>query len=60
VSGNALSGYGVRVDGSYNVVIRNSAIGTNSYSIGSQNIAGPLVTETGTVTNANPWANFSH
>lgn len=44
-----------------NIVVRNSVIGAgvNNYSIISGNIVGPFINVTGTITNANPWANFS-
>lgn len=63
VRGSAAAGYGISVAGSpNNIVIRNSAIGSgmNNYSLAAANIAGPLITDTGTITNTNPWANFSY
>jgi len=36
-----------------------SGNGTNNYIIPSGQIVGPLITTTGTITNLNPWANFS-
>jgi len=58
--------YGITVDvgsGSYtnNIVIKNSAEGSGgaNYSITGTQITGPIITTTGTITNLNPWANFS-
>ena len=43
-----------------NLIIRNSAIGnTTNYHITGTQIMGPIITTTGTITNGNPWANFS-
>jgi parallel beta-helix repeat protein len=44
-----------------NIIIKNSVSGngTNNYIIPSGQIVGPLITTTGTITNLNPWANFS-
>ncbi len=44
-----------------NMIIRNSVAGAggNSYSISGTQIIGPIVTTAGTITNSNPWANFS-
>ncbi len=65
VAGNG-GGFGILISaGPYtnNFVIRNSVTGNgvNNYSLGTGNIAGPLINNTvsGTITNANPWANFS-
>lgn len=60
-SGAANAGYGIYVGGTANLLIRNSVIseGTNNYSVGAGNMEGPRITNTGTITNANPWANFS-
>jgi hypothetical protein len=60
------TGFGIQILGGVgwtnNIVIRNSVIGDggNNYSIGSNNIVGPLINTTGTITNSNPWANFSY
>lgn len=58
------SGYGIEVIGAgstNNIVIRNSVVGAgvNNYYFPANNITGPIVTATGTITNANSWANFS-
>jgi len=45
-----------------NVIIRNSVVGhgAKSYAvIAGQQIIGPVITTYGTITNSNPWANFS-
>jgi hypothetical protein len=58
------TGYGIYLlAGGYtnNIVIRNSVIGNgaNNYFIVPGNIIGPFINTTGTITNSNPWANFS-
>jgi hypothetical protein len=58
------SGYaGILVSATYanNLIIKNSVIGsgTNNYVVPGAQIVGPLITNTGTITNSNPWANFS-
>jgi parallel beta-helix repeat protein len=58
------SGYaGIQVAGGYlnNVIIKNTITGNTAsdYLIPSGHIVGPLINTTGTITNANPWANFS-
>jgi hypothetical protein len=42
-------------------VIKNSVSGNgaNNYLTPGSQIVGPLITTTGTITNSNPWANFS-
>ncbi|MBP7825524.1 MAG: right-handed parallel beta-helix repeat-containing protein [Verrucomicrobia bacterium] len=57
-------GFGILCNfGSYtnNIFIKNSVIGNgaNNYSITSGNIVGPFLNTTDTITNSNPWANFS-
>jgi parallel beta-helix repeat protein len=44
-----------------NVIIRNSVTGNgaNNYVVPNAQIVGPLITTAGTITNSNPWANFS-
>ena len=44
-----------------NLIIKNSVSGNgaNNFITPGQQIVGPLITATGTITNANPWANFS-
>jgi len=51
---------GIEVDIAGNLIVRNSASGnsTNYVITGTQTI-GPIITATGTITNTNPWANFS-
>jgi hypothetical protein len=48
-----------------NIIIRNSVSGNtntlvNNYITGGNNIIGPLISQFGTITNYNPWANFSY
>jgi hypothetical protein len=47
-------------DNGNNVIIRNHAANntTNYVLVGAQ-IAGPFIGVSGTITNVNPWANFS-
>jgi parallel beta-helix repeat protein len=44
-----------------NLIIKNSVSGNgaNNYLTPGQQVVGPLITATGTITNSNPWANFS-
>jgi parallel beta-helix repeat protein len=44
-----------------NVIIKNSVSGNgpNNYILPNAQIVGPIITATGTITNSNPWANFS-
>ena len=62
VTGNA---YGIDIGGgasnTNNIIIGNTAVGSSvaNYTIPGGQIAGPLITTTGTITNSNPWANFS-
>ena len=44
-----------------NIIIKNSVFGNgaNNYVLPGAQIVGPLITTTGTITNLNPWANFS-
>ena len=62
VTGNGNSGIWV-FNGGYhnNIIVKNTVIGTNNYSIPTGQISGPLITNTvsGVITNSNPWANFS-
>jgi len=58
------SGYaGISVSASYsgNIIIKNSVSGNggNNYLTPGAQFVGPLITTTGTITNSNPWANFS-
>ncbi len=52
--------HGIKVDTAGNFIIRNSA-GNNAsdYSITGTQTIGPIITAIGTITNSNPWANFS-
>jgi hypothetical protein len=63
VTGSGPLGYGIYIPAGLtnNVVIRNfvSDQGANSYFIPASQIVGPIITTLGTITNANPWANFS-
>jgi parallel beta-helix repeat protein len=58
------SGYaGIRLYGSYtgNIIIRNTVSGSGSnYITNSTSAFGPIITAVGTITNLNPWANFSY
>lgn len=67
VEGNhvAASGYaGIAVLGGYagNVIVRNTVSdnGANNYLTNSTSAFGPIITASGTITNLNPWANFSY
>jgi parallel beta-helix repeat protein len=59
---------GIVVDNTYggdstnNIIIKNSVSGNgaNNCIIPAGNVVGPLITTTGTITNLNPWANFSY
>ena len=60
----AACGYaGIQVNGggTNNLIIKNSVFGSgaNNYIIPASQIVGPLITTSGTITNLNPWANFS-
>jgi parallel beta-helix repeat protein len=66
IEGNNVTanGWGIRVSGTGNLIIRNSARAntTGQYDIGATNTVGEILDFSaggGTVTNANPWANFS-
>jgi hypothetical protein len=68
VTGSGTTGVGILIPATpgpftNNIVIRNSVIGggVNNFSIAPGNIAGSLINDTasGTITNSNPWANFS-
>lgn len=45
-----------------NIIIKNSVLGNgpNNYLTPGSEIVGPLITTYGTITNSNPWANFSY
>jgi parallel beta-helix repeat protein len=58
------SGYaGISVNSSYsgNLIIKNSVFGNggNDYLTPGSQVVGPFITTTGTISSANPWANFS-
>jgi hypothetical protein len=44
-----------------NIIVKNTVIGNgaNNYIIPANQVTGPLINTTGTITSANPWANFS-
>ncbi|HHY86596.1 MAG TPA: hypothetical protein GYA07_13840 [Verrucomicrobia bacterium] len=63
-----LNGRGIWVESGNNLVIRNSArfnpgsgpIGSSNFVLAGGNMVGPIHTGAGTITNLNPWANFSY
>ena len=66
VTATGAGGFGIAISTfstSYtnNIVIQNSVAGSgaNNYSFSASQIVGPLITTAGTITNLNPWANFS-
>jgi parallel beta-helix repeat protein len=61
VSSSGYAGIQLNVVGSDNVIIKNSVSGNgaNNYVVPGTQIVGPLITTTGTISSANPWANFS-
>jgi hypothetical protein len=57
-------GFGIYVSSSTstnNIVVKNSVSGAgpNNYSVVAGNAVGPFINFSGTITNLNPWANFS-
>jgi parallel beta-helix repeat protein len=55
-------GFGIYVFSSTNnIVVKNSVsgAGVNNYSVAPGNVVGPFINSSGTITNLNPWANFS-
>jgi hypothetical protein len=62
VFGSSTAGYGILCAYTNNVVVRNfvSGLGANSYSSPANQIVGPIISTQGTVTNVNPWANYSY
>ena len=66
IEGNHVVGSGhagIQVVGTYsgNVVIHNTVSGSGSnYITNSTSAFGPIITASGTITNVNPWANFSY
>ena len=63
VTGPSVNGIYIPNLGIYtnNIFIKNSVSGdgANNYNLPSLQIVGPLINTTGTITNSNPWANFS-
>lgn len=59
--GNAGNGFTSQSSATNNLVIRNFARGNGfgNYSLNSTDSPGPIVSSSGTITNNNPWANFS-
>ena len=62
VTGSGYAGIYVLSGQTGNVVIRNTVTGTgtNNYVTNSTSAFGPIITTSGTITNLNPWANFSY
>ena len=62
VTGSSTTGIRV-LNSSYtnNIVVKNTVIGNvaNNYNIPTNQIVGPLISTAATITNSNPWANFS-
>ncbi len=60
--GNAFFGFISQGVTTNNLVIRNLARGNSSgnYALNSTDAVGPIITTSGTITNLNPWANFSY
>lgn len=61
VSGSGYAGISVTNLFSGNIIVKNSVAndGPNNYLTPGNQIVGPLITTYGTITNSNPWANFS-
>lgn len=64
VTGTGSLGYGIYIPNgaTNNVIIRNfvSGQGANSYFTPAGQLVGPIISTLGTITNGNPWANFSY
>jgi parallel beta-helix repeat protein len=63
VAGSGHAGIQVASGGpARNTIIKNSVSGNgaNNYLTPGNQVVGPLITATGTITNLNPWANFSY
>jgi parallel beta-helix repeat protein len=63
VAGSGYAGIQVASGGpAQNLILKNSVSGNgaNNYVTPGQQIVGPLITATGTITNSSPWANFSN
>lgn len=55
------SNTGIRVDIGYNVIIRNTSKNNSpNYSLSGSQMAGPIISTMGTLTDVSPWANFAH
>lgn len=51
---------GIRVDVGYNVIVRNTSRNNwPNYSLSGSQMAGPIISTMGTLTDVSPWANFS-
>lgn len=62
VSGSGYAGISLTNTSSGNLVIRNTVTGNGSrnYVTNTVSAFGPIITSSGTITNLNPWANFSY
>ncbi|MDB6028872.1 MAG: hypothetical protein JWM68_5095 [Verrucomicrobiales bacterium] len=62
VTANTRAGIRVLANYTNNLVIKNNVTGngTNNYILSTNQVVGPLISTTGTITNSNPWANFSY
>jgi parallel beta-helix repeat protein len=60
--GNGSFGFISQGNTTNNVVVRNIARGNPSgnYVLNNTDVAGPIISDSGTITNTNPWANFSY
>jgi Right handed beta helix region len=61
VTANGYAGISVNSSYSGNLVVKNfvSGNGANNYLTPGNQVVGPLITTTGTISSSNPWANFS-
>lgn len=61
VTGSGYAGIAVNSGYSGNVIVKNtvSGNGANNYLTPGSQVVGPIITTYGTITNSNPWANFS-
>jgi hypothetical protein len=62
VTGSGAAGISVNIVFNFNTIIKNYVGGngaSNYIALGTQ-VIGPLISTTGTITNLNPWANFSY
>jgi hypothetical protein len=62
VSGSGYAGISVTNTVNGNIIVKNSVSGNaaNDYLTPGNQVVGPLITTYGTITNSNPWANFSY